>query len=503
MSHNPVSEWAERIGTVVNASLDLVGNLLGNVDRLVDEVCRDSSGVARESAALYDSAGEQVGAIQAAIRATPRFTRIVGEGIRIVASYRVLRSKAAMLSTEGAAAELEALHRSNAVRLRKLCVEMRGGVLKLGQFVSCRMDLLPPAYVEELATLQDRVPAVDSVAIIARVEEELGAPIASLFASFDPEPIAAASLAQVHGALLSDGTEVAVKVQLPGIEEILAIDLAALRVVSGLLGDLVPATDMTTIARELSRSVSRELDFVAEVGSATEFAAHFAGDEAVFVPRIFPAQSRGRVITMERVDGQRLTDYLDECETRGEAGASDRDRVFSILIGCFCQQILGDGLFHSDPHPGNFLVCAGPRLAVLDFGSVERFSADVRRAYAELAGAILARDHAKMAELLAVMGFRTRSGESDSLREFAEMMLELFRDDSTIDLEGFDPQAQLERALEIARANPIVSVPHDFVMLGKVFAALGGLVFRYKPQINLFALIGPHLASALAVARAA
>ncbi len=491
----------DNLFSVVKASLDLVGHVVGNVERLVTDVHRDSMRVGRESEALYVAASARASQISAAIRATPRFTRIVTEALRIIASYRFHRTKSGFLESDVATAELEALHRANAIRLRDLCLELRGGVLKLGQFLSCRMDLLPPAYVEELSTLQDRVPPVDSAAIVDRIEAELGRPIGELFARFETEAIAAASLAQVHAATLHDGTEVAVKVQVPGIEEIIDIDLAALRVVAGVLGDLVPGFDIATISRELARSVHRELDFVAEANNATDFAAHFATDDRVVVPAILADQSSRRVLTMTRIEGHRLIDFLDGCGERGDDGARDRDQVFAILIECFCRQILGDGLFHSDPHPGNFLVCDGPRLAVLDFGSVERFGPEIRHAYAELAGAALGRDQERMAELLRIMGFRTRSGDASSLLEFAEMMLELFRDGASHGLEDIDPREQLERALILARENPIVSVPQDFVMLGRVFGALAGLLFHYRPRVELFRLIAPHLAAALAASQ--
>ncbi len=495
------SDWRnpiENAGRIVEASIDLVGNILDNVERLVSGVVRDSVDVARESEALYDAAGDSLEAVRDAVRATPRFARIVGEGLRLVASYRVHEAKAGILSPEGAAAELEALHRANAKRLYELCVELRGGVLKLGQFISCRMDLLPRAYVEELSALQDRVPPVGFDAIRQRIESELGAPLEELFLELDPEPIAAASLAQVHAAVLADGTPVAVKVQVPGIEEIIEIDMAALRIVAGALGDTLPKMDMGTISKELTRSVRRELDFQSEAENAAEFARCFAGDENVVAPRVRDDLSSGRVLVMDRIDGERLLSYLDGCAERGEEGVKDLKRIFEILVGSYCAQVLRHGLLHADPHPGNFLVCTGPRVAFVDFGSVQRYTSETRRAYAELAGAILVQDQKKVADLLEVMGFRTRNGDSDSLLEFAEMMLELFRDNATVDLASIDPEEQLRRALEIGKRNPVVRIPQEFVMLGRVFAALAGLLLHYKPDINLFALIAPHLSSALA-----
>ncbi len=496
----PILSAIHRASRVANASLGLVSNVLSNVERLTTGMIGDSVRVARESRELGESVAHHARGVRAAAVASPRFVRIVGEGLRVIASYRLHPVRTAGLDEAAAAAALEALHAANAERFYELCVELRGGVLKLGQFISCRMDLLPEAYVDALSQLQDRVPAVEFSRIAERVETELGAPITELFASFDEEPLAAASLAQVHAATMPDGTPVAVKVQTPGVEDVIEIDMAALRALAAVAGDLIPGADMATIARELSRSVRRELDFEAEVVNAAEVAAEIASVPGVFVPAVIPSHCGPRIITMELVDGERLTEFLDGCVERGDT--ETLGAVFRMLIDSFCAQVLEHGVFHADPHPGNFLVAEGPRLALLDFGAVQRLTPEVRRAYAGLAGAILARDDGRIAELLVVMGFRTRDGDSAPLVEMAHLILEMFQEGSG-GPGGFDAREQMERALRIARQNPVMSVPSEFVMLGKVFGALGGLVMHYKPELDLFSIIAPRVAAAMASAVAA
>jgi ubiquinone biosynthesis protein len=499
---DPVRETFTRVSDVFHASLDLVANVLENINQLVTDVREDSLEIARESEELYHSAGERAGNVRDAVRAAPRFGRILKEGLWVLASYRVHAAKARMLSPEGAAGELEALHRRNAERLRDLCLELRGGALKLGQFVSCRMDLLPEPYVVALSELQDRVPAVSYDAIAERIEHELGAPVDELFARFDEEPLAAASLAQVHAAELPDGTDVAVKVQVPGIEEIIEIDLAAMRVLASVFGEVFPGVDSVAITTELARSVREELDFTDEAENAAEFAANNAGRPGVVVARVIPELTCARVMTMERIDGERLTDFLDGCAERGEEGAADRDRILGIMLESFCAQVLSQGLFHADPHPGNFLVCHrddGPALAVLDFGCVQRFDAELRHTYARLVAATLARNEAEMGDLLAELGFRTEDGRPDGLIEIAHTMLELFADGG-VDLSTIDPKEQLERAMRAARDNPIAEVPQHFVLLGRVFGALGGLLMHYRPNLDLFSIITPHMSTALSYA---
>jgi ubiquinone biosynthesis protein len=492
------------VADVADASLTLVSNVVGHVERLVDDVARDAGGVAREVGDLWSVTSARAATLTSAVRAAPRFTRVVGEILRIVAAYRwqaaMSDMRADVLGAETDAAALAALHARSARRLYELCVELRGGVLKLGQFASTRMDLLPDAYVAGLSRLQDRVPPVPFAAIAERVASALDAPIDAVFSRFDAEPIAAASLAQVHAAVLADGTPVVVKVQVPGVDELVEADLAALRVVAPVLQDLVPFIDLRTVAGELSRAVRAELDYVAEARHATAFATAFAGDVDVVVPRVFDACSSAEVLVFEHIRGERLTDYLDGCEGRGEAGARDRDRLFEILVRCFCTQVLEHGLLHADPHPGNFLVVSGadgPRLALLDFGCVQPYSAARRTAYAQLGLAVLTGDGARLAELFEAMGFRSRDGSPDTLRAFADLLLAAFRSDSASAVRDLDPRAAFEQVLHLTRDNPIVAIPGDFVLLGRVFAALGGLLMRYQPRLNLFRILMPLLARAV------
>ena len=471
---------------VASATGNLALNVLSNVERLVVDLVRDSTSVARESEALYVSAVAAAEHVSAAVRAAPRFSRILSEAARIGAAYRLHRTRAAM----GRASPIAELHAESARRVYLLCIELRGGVLKLGQFASSRVDLLPPEWVKELSRLQDRVPAVPTSDIVARVEAELGQPLSALFRSFEPEPLAAASLAQVHGAVLHDGTDVAVKVQVPGIEDVVEIDLAAMRVLATALRDVFPEVDLPTVAAELSRSVAEELDYEAEAAHTEGFAARFAEAPDVAVPGVHRSRSSRRVLTLDRLRGQRLVDWIEAAEPDA------RDRLFQTLLDAFCRQVLAHGVFHADPHPGNFLVLDGPRLAILDFGAVQTWAPEVRRAYAQLCGAILARDVAKMAALFAVMGFETRTGDSQALVDLATLLLDAFRSDGALDLSQIDVQAQVERALSILRQNP-VKIPRDFVQLGRVFGALGGLVMRYAPRVNAFGILLPYLSAAM------
>ncbi|HKE20699.1 MAG TPA: AarF/UbiB family protein [Kofleriaceae bacterium] len=469
------------------------GTVRATVGQLVADLVRDSRTVQRRGAALGDAVAARATPFVHAARATPRAARLAAESAQLFAAYRWHEARARVLPPAEARAERDDLDRRWAERIYQLCIELRGAVLKLGQFASTRRDLLPPAYVEALGRLQDAVPPVPFERIAERVRAELGAPIEALFREFESAPMAAGSLAQVHGAVLPGGARVAVKVQVPDVETEVEADLAMFSLAAGALRDLVPALDLRSIADELARSVRQELDFRLEADSASRVANDLAGDDSVLVPRVHHDLSSARVLTMDRVDGERLTEFLDRASASGGAAEGHRDAVLAALVRAYAGQILGAGRFQADPHPGNFLVCPDRRLALLDFGAVRELGDGARRAYAALTGAVIARDGARAARLMADLGFAVRpGGDPSALLRFADLLLDAFRPAPDRPLADIDPRAAFDETLALGRASPIL-IPDHFVQIGRVLAAIAGLVLAYRPRIALWPLIAPHL----------
>jgi len=497
--------FLDRAFGTAKASLNLVKHVAGHVEGLVIDVLKDSRTIIDESVALYASAQTAAADVRATIRGTPRFTTLVSTSVAVIARYRWYQVSKHAMRPETAAERLDIIHRESAERIAAMCIELGGGALKLGQFLSTRMDLLPEPWVEALAQLQDRVPPEPWEEVQALLVEELGAPIEEVFASFEQEPLAAASLAQVHAATLAGGRRVAVKVQRPGIADIIEIDIAAMGVIAKVLREVMPQMDMASICGEVAGSLREELDFGDEAFNIDEFTFLMGGRRYPVLPTVVRELSTPRVMTLERIDGDRIVPYLDACQADGEEGAKRRDELLRQLVDIYCEQVLVHRTLHADPHPGNFLVVTaedgGPRLALLDFGAVARLEVAEARAYASLVGATLAGRADEVARLLLELGFEARDGDTDTLVKFSEVILQQFREN--MNLKDIDPKEQLELAMQLAKDNPIVSVPGHFVMIGRVLASLGGLIMRYQPDVDLFRVVAPHLTAALREAQVA
>jgi ubiquinone biosynthesis protein len=245
---------------------------------------------------------------------------------KIASGYRWHLTRAAFTTRSSAQRSLQKLHGKNAIRFRDLCMEQGGAFLKVGQLLSARPDLLPSVWVETLACLQDAAPPVPSEEILAVVERELGAPVDELFASFEREPLAAASIGQVHRAVLRDGRAVAVKVQRPGVDATVELDMDLLVMFLDGMKAMLPPTDYDTIIGEVRALIRGELDYAAELQHTARAAEFFANDARISAPRPVASHSSARVLTTEMAPGIKMTTALDALR-RGPRAATRRPRA--------------------------------------------------------------------------------------------------------------------------------------------------------------------------------
>ncbi len=482
---NDLRATLEQIRHTVTTTAQLVGRVGARLDQISVEVARDVGAVTRDARAFAGTARDQATTMR---RATPRAIKLAKAAAAIVARQRWLRLQAIAAGHDGLR---ESDQRELARRVTEVLAELRGGIAKLGQLASCRPDLIGPIWAAELAALQDEVPAVPTDDIKRRIETELGRPLAEIFATFDDTPLAAASLAQVHAATLLDGTRVVVKCQVPGIEDIIEADIAALRMVAGAFGD-VPGLDLQTLVVELGRALTTELDYEAEALALRKFAstrAAFSRQESrVTGPVPVEAASSTRVLTMSRIDGERLTTWLDA------ATPDARDALLGELVAEVAEQILVRGHVHADPHPGNFLVMAGGELAVLDFGCTLALDKAERGAYARLVISIAGANSDAASRELAALGFS--ADDPAQLVELTKLLIGAMRPGTAVS--EIDWEAAFADQLANAKQLGGLAIPRSFVLLGRVLATLAGLLAKYKPRIQLYPLIAGHLARAIA-----
>lgn len=416
-----------------------------------------------------------------------RFWAVVILAARVYLGYKTTQLWTRFISARNKTELYRRQDLRSARALYRTAIALEGLLIKASQFIATRADLLPDEWVSTLAGLHDRVPPRPFEIIRQRVEQELGRPLDSIFAQFDPLPIASASLAQVHRATLKDGRRCAVKVQYPGIDGIVRADLRNLIFVLKVLAWLEPNFDFRIIAREALKYIPMELDFIHEADNCDTLRRNFASDPAVIIPEVYREFTTRRVLTMEFLDGIKIT-QVSELERAG----IDKHAVAQKLTEIFCEQILRDGFFHADPHPGNILVQPGPRLVLLDFGLAKDFPPSFRDGVVRLTFAILTGDRAAMLRAFEELGFKTRNGSPDSLVTLSEAFLgsAVKRGKAYADKDMVEEFS--EELPKTLKANPVVEVPGDVLLIGRVMGLLSGLGKSLDSQVNLLATLMPY-----------
>lgn len=452
-----------------------------------------------------DAALERYYALAAEVEQWPaRIARLSKTGwmlTKVTGSYRFWGTRAAFLPESRIPAALEKLHRKNARRFVRTSLEQGGAFLKIGQLLSSRPDLLPDTWVEELSVLQDEVPPEPFESVREVIESDLNAPLDTLFAEFEEEPMAAASIGQVHRATLHDGRHVAVKIQRPGLHEVIGLDMSLLKLFMNGVRDSLPPMDYDTITAEIERTVWSELDYHGEARAMERIGTLLEGRPGFRVPRLIRECSGEQVLTAEYIPGRKLNQVLDELRDAGE-----HERVADLLgrlLDAYLEQVLAAGYFQADPHAGNLLVTDHDDLVLLDFGATMELPEDFRAGYHRILTAAIVGDTDVILETLDELGFATASGAPDTLLAFVDVLLQQIRD-AALSGEGLEIQwpsedevlQMMTELLEQMEADPVHQVPAEFIMLARVFGTLGGLFMHYRPEIDVHRYVLPHILGA-------
>ena len=399
--------------------------------------------------------------------------------------------------------------RRTAVRFHNLAVNMGGVLIKVGQWLSARLDVLPPVITEELAGLQDEVRPERFEDIRQVVESEFGAPLEDLFEEFVAEPIAAASIGQVHIARLrrsaagdetAESRPVVVKVQRPNIEKVVETDLAALRVVSRWVEWYKPIrkrVDVPALVREFSSTLYAEIDYLNEGKNAQTFKENFLGVPDVIVPEVHWSHTTHRVLTLEDVRAIKITDY-DAIDAAG----IDRTEVAQRLFDIYLKQVFEDHWFHADPHPGNLFVSPGEvkedgrtdfSLVFVDFGMAGKITPNVVSGLRELVIAVVERDGARVIKAYQLMGVLLPGADTELLRQANERAFERFWGKTApelMELRQTEAVEFLEEFRGLLYNNPF-QLPENMILLGRALSILNGMCTGLDANFNLWQSVIP------------
>ena len=392
--------------------------------------------------------------------------------------------------------------RNYARNFRALAVEMGGVMIKLGQFFSARVDILPAEITGELAGLQDEVPPMPFDSIRSTILEEIG-PIADTFSYFDEEPLAAASLGQVYLGRLRNGDQVVLKAQRPGIGDLVATDLAALNVVGGWAMRFKAVrrrADVPSLLAEFAYTLWEELDYVAEAKNARRFAEMFSDDDEVRVPSVYTELSTARVLILEDVTAIRIADHKAI-----EAIGIDRHEVAMRLFGTYMSQIFEHRFFHADPHPGNLFIeplpviegstCSRPfRLVFVDFGMVGEITDNVLAGMREGLLAVGTRDMRRLVKAYQILGVLLPDADRDRLAQAEQQLFDRVWGMNMRQMLNVSYKEMRQFATDFSDLvyEMPFQIPQDMIYVGRAFGILSGMCAQLHPEFNPWNALAPY-----------
>jgi len=418
-----------------------------------------------------------------------RFLTVINLFINIFWSFYSIKYKKLWHIRSWPDSKRQKLYVSEARRFRNTAVELGGLLIKLGQFFSTRVDILPQSSVQELAGLQDEVQPVSFSDIRRVAEADFSRPLSEIYAEVEEMPIASASLGQVHRAVLTSGETVAIKILRPGIEELVRIDLKAIRKIIDLLKvltDWEQKIDLDAIYNEFSDTLLAELDYIQEGHNAETIAGNSSDDPDILMPAIYWEYTTHRVLTMEFMEGIKISNYAE----LSQAGVN-REVIARKLLQTYIKQVLVDGFFHADPHPGNLFVTQEGKLIMIDFGMVGTISPSLRDILVDLVLALVKRDNLQVVDYLKRIGFLRYDADNELVARAVGVLLEEALGAGT-DLYSADFSGLLTDLEQLLYEQPF-QIPAQFTFLGRALGTLYGLCVGLDPNINFLDESKPFL----------
>jgi predicted unusual protein kinase regulating ubiquinone biosynthesis (AarF/ABC1/UbiB family) len=375
--------------------------------------------------------------------------------------------------------------------LRKILTKLGPTYIKVGQALSTRPDLIRKDFLDELIKLQDQLPPFSNQIALAIIESELGCPLDTAYRDISPNPVAAASLGQVYRGILHTGEEVAIKVQRPNLRPILSLDLYLMRWMAGWLAPWLPLNlghDLTLIVDEFGIKLFEEIDYLNEADNAEKFALNFDGDPEVKVPVIYRKYSTQRVLTLEWINGIKLTDLA-----KLEAAGLDADKLVKIGVTSGLRQLLEYGFFHADPHPGNLFATLDGRMAYIDFGMMDQLEESMKETIASAVVQLINNDYRALAQDFVNLGFLTPDTDIQPIIPALEKVLGRAIGESVSD---FNFKTITDEFSEIMYEYPF-RLPAKFALIIRSLITQEGLALSLNPNFKIVEVSYPYISQRL------
>ena len=368
---------------------------------------------------------------------------------------------------------------SRAERVRMVMEELGPTFIKLGQILSTRPDLIPVEFIQELSKLQDNVPPFPYTEARQIIESELGRPIADIFQHFENTPLAAASIGQVHRALLKDGEEVVIKVQRPGIRKIIEVDLEIMLHLASLMERHLEELQVhrpVRIVQEFARTLGKEINYTIEASHIERFARQSMDDPTVYVPKVFRDTTTERVLTMEYIDGIKASE-IDRIEREG----LDRKIITTRGADLILRQIFDHGFFHADPHPGNIFVLPDNVICLIDFGMMGYIDRQTRESFADLIYSVIHQDEFKATQILLKL---TEYDEKPDVRALERDLTDFIGQYLYVPLKDLQMEKLLHQLLKILSRHRL-QIPQDLFLMMKALATVEGIGLLLDPDFEM------------------
>ncbi len=426
-----------------------------------------------------------------------RIIKVYTVAIRIALSYLSAYYLRRVLGKQWYDKRMETLHPRNAQLLKRNILELKGFFIKIGQLLSIMSNMLPKAFHEPLESLQDQIPARPYAEVKQRIETELGKPVEQIFARFDEQPIAAASIGQAHYAVLKTGEKVVVKVQHLDIEHIARLDMKLIRRIVLVVSWFFDIKNIDYMYTQVNQMLEDELDYKKEASSMRIIAQNLKDNDKLIVPRVFEQYISGKVLVMEYMEGVKVSEIQQL-----KAWGLDTELLAQHLWDIYCEMVFRDGFYHADPHPGNILVQADGKIVLLDFGATALLGQDMRLGISKLIEAALKNDVDAIVETCYDLGFLADGNDAEKLAtQFVQTVQKFLKTINTEEILNFKDNVDifdknsinLLQSIDIKGLSGTVQVPKDFVLLNRTITLMMGISFTLAPRQNPLEIVQPYI----------